>query len=321
MTPVARPVRGFLQRRRALLSCIVLLCATAADAAAQELRPRPYPSPGISSFTFDSPSMGVSYDVSVWVPPAFTGEGGRKLPLLVVTDGWRSFNLAMDAAYVLTTQGDIPPMMIASIGTAPEDGEAAFARRRIYEFSPPDWDMKDPFGVEVARICTRIGSASGRCTGGAKRFLQVINDELIAQLARRFPVDTAQLGLFGLSAGGFFASFVIFQPESRFTKYIIQSPAMAYGGDEIHRIEARHAASHQDLRAAIYLASGALEASDPFLEGLGHIVSGHVRLGAALTSRKYPGLTLTSEILPGLGHADAAGTALVRGMRVLYAKP
>ncbi|MBK8247150.1 MAG: hypothetical protein IPK85_07130 [Gemmatimonadetes bacterium] len=58
--------------------------------------------------------------------------------------------------------------------------------------------------------------------------------------------------------------------------------------------------------------------SDPMLEGVGHIVSGHIRFGAALTSRKYPGLKLASHMLEGLGHGDAAGTALVRGMRFLY---
>ena len=56
------------------------------------------------------------------------------------------------------------------------------------------------------------------------------------------------------------------------------------------------------------------------LEGIGHIVSGEVRLSAALRGRKYPGLTLYSEMLQGLGHEDAPGTAAVRGMRLLYSK-
>lgn len=298
-----------------------LLTLTSAAADAQTLEPRPFPTLGISSFTFDSPSMGVKYDVSVWVPPSFNPEGGKKLPLLIVTDGNLAFTVSLDAARSLINQGDIGEMIVASIGTPPEDGEKAFVRRRVYEFSPPDWDMADPFGVVVKRTCGEMGAPPDRCVGGAPRFLGVINHELIPMLARQFAVDTTQLGLFGVSAGGFFASYVVFHPESRFTRYIIQSPAMAYGGDAIHDIEARYAESHKDLAASIYMASGTLEMNDPFLEGIGHIVSGQARLGAALTSRNYPGLTLRSEMLQGLGHGDAAGTALVLGMRFLYEKP
>lgn len=298
-----------------------LLAATVCVAGAQTLQPRPFPTEGISSFLFDSPSMGVKYDVSVWVPPSFKPESGKKLPLMVVTDGNNAFTVALDAARSLINQGAIGEMIIASIGTPPEDGEKAFVRRRVFEFSPPHWDMKDPFGVVVQQTCKAMGSPADRCAGGAPRFLKVINDELIAMLTKRFAVDTTQLALFGVSAGGFFASWVVFQPESRFTKYIINSPAMAYGGDVIHRIEADYAAAHKDLKAAIHLTAGTLEINDPFLEGRGHIVSGTVRFGAALTERKYPGLTVTTEMLEGMGHGDATGTALVRGLRVLYGLP
>lgn len=70
----------------------------------------------------------------------------------------------------------------------------------------------------------------------------------------------------------------------------------------------------------MYIASGALEMIDPVLEGSGGIVSGHIRLSAMLSGRKYPGLRLFSEIHPGLGHVDAAPTTLARGLRLLYPK-
>lgn len=298
-----------------------LMAATVSTTSAQTLQPRPFPTEGISSFTFDSPSMGVTYDVSVWVPPSFKPDSGRKLPLLVVTDGNNAFTVAMDAARSLINQSAIGEMIIASIGTPPEDGEKAFVMRRVYEFSPPNWDMKDPFGVVVQQTCKAMGSPANRCAGGAPRFLKVINDELIAMLTKRFAIDTTQLGLFGVSAGGFFASWVIFQPESRFTKFLLNSPAMAYGDDAIHRIEADYATTHKDLRASIHLTAGTLEINDPYLEGRGHIVSGMARFAASLTGRGYPGLKVHTEMLDGMGHGDATGTALVRGLRVLYGLP
>ncbi|MBK9978333.1 MAG: hypothetical protein IPP20_10440 [Gemmatimonadetes bacterium] len=227
---------------------LALLLAPVTVAGGQTLQPRPFPTEGISSFVFNSPSLGVTYDVSVWVPPSFKPESGKKLPLLVVTDGNNAFTVAMDAARSLINQGAIGEMIIASIGTPPEDGEKAFVARRVYEFSPPNWDMKDPFGVEVQRTCKTMGSPPDRCTGGAPKFLTVINEELIAMLTSDSPSTPHNSGLFGVSAGGFFASWAVFQPESRFTKYMLNSPAMAYGGDVIHRLEADYAATHKDLR-------------------------------------------------------------------------
>jgi hypothetical protein len=137
----------------------------------------------------------------------------------------------------------------------------------------------------------------------------------------RYRVDSAQIGLFGTSAGGFFAAWAIFQPESPFTTYIISSPAMAYGDGAIFRQEAKYAEGHQDLKAGIYLASGSMEMDHPFYEGMGQIVSGQARFAAALRGRNYPGLRLFTEIHHGLSHGDAAGTTLVRGIRLLYGKP
>ena len=214
----------------------------------------------------------------------------------------------------------IEELFIISIGSPFEQGDTAHVRRRVYEFSPSGWAMTDPFGKAVQGLCASARLPQERCVGGAPRFLQFVIREVVARVAEKHPVDVAQLGLFGLSAGGFFASWAIFQAESPFRKYIISSPAMAYGDGEIFRQEQRHAAGHKDLTAGIYMGSGSLEMDDPVLEGTGHIVSGQIRLSAALRGRSYPGLRLHSEIHPGLGHTDAVGSTLARGLRLLYAR-
>lgn len=124
----------------------------------------------------------------------------------------------------------------------------------------------------------------------------------------KYRIDSVRIELFGSSAGGFFASWALLQEKSPFSSYIIASPALAYGDALIFRMEEDYARKHRDLPAAIYLASGSLEGTDPYYEGIGQIVSGQAKLGARLRSRKYPGLS----------HGDSTGTALNRGMRVLY---
>jgi predicted alpha/beta superfamily hydrolase len=197
--------------------------------------------------------------------------------------------------------GAITPLFVISVGTALEEGEEEHTRRRIYEFSPPGWDRKDTFGQLVESVCRTLKSDDGRCTGGAGKFLTAIATEMIPTLAATVPIDTAQLSLFG-----------------PFKNYLISSPAMAYGRGEIFRQEANYAASHQDLPVGIYLAAGTLEASDPQFEGIGEIVSGMSRLAGVLATRKYPGLKVTIEYHPGMGHSDVMTTSVVRGLRTPY---
>lgn len=303
---------------RALLTA-VLICGAATRGAAQALVAEQVPAPGVSAFTFASPSMGETYEVVVGMVFGNGAPASGRYPALIVTDGFGQFETAHAAARSLVSSGAVESMLIISVGAPAAQGGDARDRRRVYEFSPPGWAMTDAFGKAVTSFCATMHSAAGRCTGGAPAFLGMIVRELLPRLAERFPIDTARLGLYGLSAGGFFAAWVMFQEMSPFHKYIISSPALAYGDGEIFRQEARWATSHKDLPVGVYMASGTLEMDDVQYELLGQIGSGPLRLAAALKQRHYPGLRLSTEILPGLGHGDGAGTALVRGLRTLYA--
>ena len=303
---------------RAAVTTALLLALSATRANGQQLQTRPVPTGDVQSFTFQSPSMGVRFSLNVGMPAGYQPGDGKTYPALIVTDGDFAFPGVYQAAGSLS--GAITPLFVISIGTALDEGEAEHTRRRIYEFSPPGWDRQDPFGQGVEGYCRKFKSPEGRCTGGAAKFLTAIASEMIPALAAKFPIDTARLGLFGLSAGGFFTSWAIFQPNSPFKKYLISSPAMVYGRGEIFRQEAAYAASHTDLPVAIYLGAGVLEASDPDLEGMGEIVSGMSHFAGVLATRKYPSLRVTIEYHPGMGHTDVMGTSAVRGLRTLYGK-
>lgn len=231
--------------KAAAITTAILLAISALRADGQQLQSRPVPTGDVQSFTFQSPSMGVRFSLNVGMPTGYKPGDGKKYPALIVTDGDFVFPGVNAAATSLS--GVITPLFIISVGTAIDEGEEEHTRRRIYEFSPPGWDRKDPFGQAVENYCRMFKSEEGRCSGGAGKFLTAIASEMIPQLAARFPIDTTQLALFGLSAGGFFASWAIFQPNSPFKTYLISSPAMAYGRGEIFRQEAGYAETHKDL--------------------------------------------------------------------------
>jgi predicted alpha/beta superfamily hydrolase len=263
--------------------------------------------------------MGVRFSINVGMPKDYKPGDGKKYPALLVTDGDFTFGNVYESA--LTLRGIITPLIIISVGTSLEEGEDEHGRRRVYEFSPPGWDRKDPFGQEVEHFCKGMHSPPDRCTGGAAKFLNAISTEMIPLLAAKFPIDTAQLGLLGISAGGFFTAWTIFQPNTPFNKYIISSPATPYGNGEIFRQEADYPKTHKDLAVGVYMAAGTLEATTPEVEVLAQTVSGMSRLAGLLASRHYPGLKLTVEYHPGMNHNDVVGTTVVRGLRALYYQP
>ena len=307
-----------LPMRRSLPVLAAVLVS--APPATAQLTSRPVPSIGVESFTFQSPSMGVRFAVNVGLPVGYQPGAARKYPALISTDGDWVFGGVYDGVRSLTNQRVIEPMFVVSIGTSFDDGTETWTRRRVYEFSP-DWDLQDPFGQAVTATCAKVHAEPGKCVGGQGRFLNAIVTELIPLVAARYPIDSTDLGLFGISAGGYFASWTIFQPNAPFKRYIISSPAMAYGNGEIFGQEARYAKDHRDLPVGIYFGAGTLEAEEGFLEGVGRIVSGMSRISGLLAGRKYPGVRLVTEYHPGMSHGDVMGTVVIRGLRTLYGEP
>lgn len=318
-TPTLKAAHFPESSMRRTLPALAAVLALAAPGAAQ-LVPRPVPSIGVESFTFRSASMGVEFAVNVGLPVGYQPGAAKQYPALVSTDGDWVFPGVYDGVRSLGNQGVIPPMFVVSIGTSLDQGEELWTRRRVYEFSP-DWGLQDEFGKVVAETCQKVHSEPGKCVGGQARFLNAIVTELIPLVAAKYPIDTGDLGLFGISAGGYFASWTIFQSSSPFKKYIISSPAMAYGDGDIFRQEARYAKEHRDLPVGIYFGAGTLEAREGFLEGVGRIVSGMSRISGLLDLRKYPSLRLVTEYHPGMSHGDVMGTVVVRGLRTLYGRP
>lgn len=284
-----------------------------------KMQPRDFPTLGMQAFSFQSGVMNRTYDVIVRFPMAYMQEPDRKFPTLVITDGNRFFGGV--AAALMAVEAELEePMIIVAVGTPFEEGPMAYNVRRIHEFSPEGWNLKDEFGQSVADTCRQAGVDLNGCTGGAPKFLKFLSRELLPGLARGIRINLDNLTLGGASAGGYFASWAMFQKQSPFRNYIISSPAMAYGNGEIFRVEEDYARKHKNLKAGVYMSSGSLEITHPYIEGVGQVVSGQAHFGGVLMKRDYKGLTLKSELHNGLGHIDVIPVTFARGLRELFGK-
>jgi uncharacterized protein len=126
--------------------------------------------------------------------------------------------------------------------------------------------------------------------GGASTFLKVVETEILPAVSMRYRVDPGQRMLFGQSAGGTFAAYVLMTRPELFTDYIIASPGLL---PENFREEEAWAAGHKYPLT---------------------IAGATVRFAEILNSRNYRGLNLRTWIIPDAGHNQSGIPSMVRGL-------
>jgi hypothetical protein len=123
-----------------------LLFAFAFPTAHAQLQSRPVPNRGVESFTFQSPSMGVRFSINVGMPEDYKAGDGKKYPALLVTDGDFTFGSVYESASTL--RGQITPLIIISVGTSLDEGDAE-------TFGVGSTSSHRPAGIEKTRSARR----------------------------------------------------------------------------------------------------------------------------------------------------------------------
>lgn len=159
---------------------------------------RPVALPHTHSLVF-SVSGGAEYRLLIAAPPEPAPAAG--FPVLILTDGDALFPTALSAARLQGGRPEVTgvgPAVILGIGYP---GAAPFdAERRRRDLLPTD--------------------------GGADRFLDLIEGEILAQVERLAPIDRARLSLAGHSFGGLFALHALFARPGLFRSHVAGSPSI-----------------------------------------------------------------------------------------------
>lgn len=162
------------------------------------LASRPVALPHARSLAFTAPD-GTDYRLLVAIPPEPAPAAG--FPVLILTDGDALFPTTVSAARLQGGRPEVTgvrPAVILGIGYP---GAAPFdAERRRRDLLPAD--------------------------GGAERFLDLIDGEILAQVERLVPIDRARLSLAGHSFGGLFALHALFARPGLFRSHVAGSPSI-----------------------------------------------------------------------------------------------
>lgn len=182
-------------------------------------------------FALDSKVMQEPRRVIVWTPPGY--ENGRaRVPVLYLTDAERQFAHTVTTVEFLSRNGRAPAMVVVGI----------FNTDRTRDLTP----YKDGTEENDARLPT---------SGGADRFLQFVETELVPWVESRYRTEPFRL-FAGHSFGGLFAVHALATRPGLFNAVISVSPTLAWRQGEPTRRMERMLAGHRAVKASLYVTLG-----------------------------------------------------------------
>jgi predicted alpha/beta superfamily hydrolase len=194
---------------------------------------------------------------------------------------------------------ELPDTIIVGIGY-PANGSLAESYAQVNHLRMRDLTPERDEGAE--QFLQELFPVPNPATsGGADRFLQFIQQELVPLIETEYRIDTADRTLMGHSWGGLFALYTLFHQPHLFQRYVISSPDLTFEDEQ------KYAEQHDNLPACVHLSFGERELDEEGLARFNTFIS-------ALESRKYTGFTLTHQIIANGTHCAVIAPAFQAGL-------
>jgi len=283
----------FRSTAAALLFCFALP-AGAAPAVQQD--GMPYVLADTMVHTIHAKQLGRDYQVFVSLPAGYSKDG-PPLPVVFVADANYAFPLVRAIANLISGHSrQIAPFILVGLSYAVGD-TPEYSRRRDYTpTGQPETIQSDMPGRQP-----RFGEAEAY-----RRFLA---SDVLPLIASRYRADMSRTVLVGHSYGALFGTHVLLTAPGMFSKYVISSPSLWYDDRVMLKREQQYAASHQDMKADVFIDVGALETREE------DMVDDARKFAAVLKSRRYPGLKTQLHIYKDKDHLDVFPEAITDALK------
>lgn len=229
----------------------------------------------------------------VWIPPQATT---ARLPFVVALDGDYAFPLIQAIVRHYIDRGDVAPLAVVGISHPGADTDLATYRRARSRDYTPSYTLAGGYG-----------EAFQAESGNAAQFRDIVLDELLPELARRYPLDTDRATYVGHSYGGLFGSFVLATRPQAFRRYVLASPSLWYDDGIAFRLLAASPRFAADRAPQVFLAAGGLE--NPVM------AADLNRYAAALAAHGLPAAALRARVLADDTHNSIFPTAFTTALR------
>jgi len=206
-------------------------------------------------------------DRVVWVRMPAASPGKKdSYPVLYMTDGGTNVN-EIGSTIDFLAPGTIPPLIV--VGIANTDG--------VRDLTPTRADVKESDGV-----------TSYPTSGGADKFLDFMQTELMPEIEKRYPTQPYRI-ITGHSLGGLFAIHALVARPNLFNACIASSPSLWWDDDHtVHEVQ-EFLSKQQEFNKTLFFSLGD-EGGDmnEAFEQLQKAVSAHRPKGFVVQSVRYP---------------------------------
>ncbi len=244
------------------------------------------------------------YELFVAFPDSYKENTSKQYPVMFVTDAEYAFPLTRSITRRVSNHGDDLQEFIL-VGLAYSTGDTpSFSRKRDYTPTPNgDHDPSDMPGKKFV-------------FGESRAYAAFIKDEVFPFIQKNYRADMSHKIFVGHSYGGLLGMDIVLSDPTMFQYYIIGSPSLYYDNFYMKKREADYAATHRDLPANIYMATGGFEAPGPTKRNSRRLdmVKDMQDMASSLKSRNYPNLHLTAERIDDEDHLTVFPSTITRGL-------
>ncbi len=286
------------------MAASVLLGLVSLPCAAQPL----IQAPPIETHRLESKAVGDAFEIRVMLPLMIPGENTR-FPVVYMTDANGGLPVSDDLLRLMM-MSDVPRFIAVGIGYPAVKHffqTGAIRARDLTQVVVPPPGQPSPFAGHLSPAAT---------SGGAAKFLGFVRDELMPFIDARYPTNPSERAYFGHSLGGLFGLYTLFTRTDTFTRYIIGSPSIWWGNDDLLKIATQYLDSHDDLPATVFMGIGALEEAPN-----SRMLTNMLKLETMLRAKKYRSLQLTTRIFADEGHVSVYAMNLTRGLASVFGRP
>ncbi len=240
---------------------------------------------------------GHDYKIYVNLPASFFSDNKKKsYPTVYLLDADYSFALTKQVAEHLMDRDRIKEFIIVGVAY---DGPLKYRLNRTRDYTPSRV-LDGGYGPEFQKH-----------SGGADKFYDFLNNELIPYINKKFPVNEDRT-IVGHSYGGLFASYGLLHYPSVFNKAIIVSPSLWYDNELILKQAISKNNFNYPVLHKIYFAVGEHE-------NLHYkMVNELKRFSEIIQNKPHKNLEFDIDITTNLDHDTIFPTALTKGLVYLF---
>ena len=285
----------------------------AGGSAAEPARVVPYAMSWEEPIAVRAEGYDYDHEVLVALPPSYHVSPERSYPALWSMDGAMAFSMTAGIVNLYTLGARIPEIIVVGVGHPSEEGMAGLGKRTFDLFPPGSVVADDGVAADYMREELGLDFATMEPLLKGDRFLDFLVDRLRPSLSEKYRMADDHT-LWGHSAGGAFAGYVLLARPGAFGRFIIGSGTNGLTID----LEAAYAAEHDDLDAKVFIGMADGEVNNTGLSAQ-RLVSRTTLLAENLRLRGYPGLDLRTRLYTDRDHITVMPLIIADGLQHVYA--